>query len=127
MRLKDKVVLVTGAAGGMGLAVARTFAAEGAKVALNDCSEEALVAAIYSIRSEGHAALLVRADVSNSTDVDRAVDLILERYGRLDILVNNAGILKFQRIVDLTDQLWQKITDVNLSGICICDFSSATR
>ncbi|MGB7445827.1 MAG: 3-oxoacyl-ACP reductase family protein, partial [Dethiobacteria bacterium] len=112
--------LITGAASGMGLAIARKFVAEGAKVALNDCRKEALEEAVSSFSEGGKDVLAVFADVSNSAEVDRAVDLVLERYGRLDILVNNAGILRFQRIVDLTDEMWQRVIDVNLTGAFYC-------
>lgn len=120
MRLENKVALVTGAASGMGLAMARAFAAEGAKVAINDLREETVAAAVDSIREQGGDAFPAPADVTNSVAVNTIVDEVLERYSRIDILVNNAGIIHFQRIVDLTDEAWQKVINTNLGGGFYC-------
>ncbi len=124
MRLENKVALITGGASGMGLAMARAFASEGARVALNDLNEEKLAEALESVRGQaagpGVEASAVPADVSDSKAVDGMVEAVLERYGRIDILVNNAGILHFQRIVDLTDEAWERVLFTNLFGAFYC-------
>ena len=88
MDFEDKVVLITGAAGGIGIAAARKFAAQGAKLALVDLSREALEKEAADL----HGALLVAADVTKEEDVQGFVAKTVEQFGRIDVFVNNAGI-----------------------------------
>jgi 3-oxoacyl-[acyl-carrier protein] reductase len=120
IRLKEKAALVTGAAGGMGLAAAGAFAAAGARVAVNDLHADQVAAAVNSIREQGGEAIPVPADVSDSSAVDAMVGQVLAAFGRIDILVNNAGILHFQRVIDLSDEAWHKVISTNLTGAFYC-------
>ena len=110
MRLANKVAIVTGASSGLGLAIAEMFIKEGAKVVFSDINE------IADWQDSEDAAFL-KADVSKSKDVDRLVSFAVERFGRLDIMVNNAGIGATSPIAEMTDELWDKVISINLSGV----------
>ncbi|MBD2868740.1 SDR family oxidoreductase [Paenibacillus arenilitoris] len=117
MRLSGKVAVVTGAASGMGKAIAELFAAEGAKVVVSDLREETAQAVVAGIEEKGGAAIAVAANVANEEDVQRLIDTAVERYGTLDILVNNAGIMdNFVPAADLTNELWERVFAVNATG-----------
>lgn len=90
--LKNKVALITGAASGIGLAIAQEFAREGAKVVISDLNKEAAGQAAEELKAQGYEALAVGCDVTNEEDVDRSFAETIKTYGRLDILVNNAGL-----------------------------------
>ena len=99
MRFDDKVVIVTGAAGGIGLATARRFGREGARVVLADHDAAKADAAAAALRADGAPdALAIRCDVASDSDVERTVDAAIARFGRLDVVVNNAGVMIFKPI-----------------------------
>ena len=99
MRFDDKVVLVTGAAGGIGLATARRFGREGARVVLADHDAAKADAAAAALPADGAPdALAIRCDVASDSDVERTVDAAIARFGRLDVVVNNAGVMIFKPI-----------------------------
>jgi len=115
-RLKDKIVIITGAAKGIGFATAKRFAEEGAKVMIADISLEAVNAAAAQIPN-------AEAFVVNVTDrasIQAAVDRILERHGRIDILINNAGITQDARLIKMTEAQFDAVIDVNLKGVFNC-------
>ena len=116
MRLKDKVAIVTGGASGIGLAVARRFAAEGARVALADLDEAKAEAAARSLGAPAGATLGVRCDVAQEAEVERACALTVERLGGLDVAVNNAGLMTFAPLEALTGADWIKVLGVDLLG-----------
>jgi NAD(P)-dependent dehydrogenase (short-subunit alcohol dehydrogenase family) len=115
-RFSGKGVLITGAAQGIGRAVAEAFAAEGAGVVLLDVEEETLSATVDRIRAAGAAVEGVAGDVSRREDVAKAVELAVERFGHLDVAVQVAGIADFVPFLDVTDESWNRILDVNLKG-----------
>ncbi len=120
-RLKGKVAIVTGASRGIGAAIARAYAAEGARVVVNYHSSETQGKAVLEeIKQVGGKALLVKADVSKTTDVKRMVSKAVGTFGRVDILVNNAGILVAKDFLDSTDEDWDRVLDVNLKGAYLC-------
>jgi len=112
--LKNKRVLITGAAGGIGTATVGRFLEEGARVAALDRDEDALRRLQHA-----HAALSgsVVADVSDPDDVARAFEQLDHLLGGLDVLINNAGISLRHRFVDITPQEWHAVMDVNLNGV----------
>jgi len=115
--MKDKVVLITGASGGIGKAIAKKFAEAEAKVALNDIvpAEETLKS--FSQEIGGRYFL---ADVSKLEEVEKMVRDIQKEFGRLDILVNNAGICQDKTLAKMTKEEWQRVIDVDLTGVFNC-------
>ena len=120
-RLKDKVAIVTGGAGGIGRAICSLFALEGATVAVNYLhSETGAHDLIKEIQDQGGRGLLFKADVTRSEEVDSAVDELYGNYGRIDVLVNNAGIIRDQLILQMEPSEWREVLDVNLTGLFNC-------
>jgi NAD(P)-dependent dehydrogenase (short-subunit alcohol dehydrogenase family) len=115
-RFGGKGVVVTGAAQGIGRAVAKAFAAEGAGVVLLDNDAEVLHQTIKAIHESGGVAEAVVGDVSRREDVRGAVELAIARYGHLDAAVQVAGIADFIPFLEVTDASWDRILDVNLRG-----------
>ena len=122
MKLKGKVALLTAAAGaGIGQAVARTFAREGAHVVITDAHRERAITVAESIHREYETeAIGMECDVANRDNVERAVSDTLERFGRIDILFNNAGTNRPSRIVDMSDEDWELVINVSLRGVFYC-------
>ena len=115
MEFDGKIALVTGAASGIGLAVATGLAEGGARVYLTDINEENGRAAVGQLGGSGSATFL-RLDVTSAESVEAARALIAERHGALDILVNAAGWSKVERFVDTTPDLWQRLVELNYLG-----------
>lgn len=117
-KLAGKVALVTGAASGMGKAIAELYAKEGATVVLTDFNVESLKTVAAGITSNGGNAIAVKADMSQSADIEQMIDTAVKEYGTLDILVNNAGIMdSFEPVGEITDEKWDRIFDVNTKGV----------
>lgn len=116
-RLKDKVVIITGAAGGQGSVEARLFAKEGAKVVLTDIAEEGLQQTLDSVEEIGGEALAIIHDVSSEQDWRRVVRQSVDRFGAIHGLVNNAGIITREGVDGTTLETWEKIQSVNSRGI----------
>jgi 3-oxoacyl-[acyl-carrier protein] reductase len=115
--LAGRVAFVTGAARGIGLAIATGLSQRGASVALTDVDLPALKSAAQSL---GNRALAVEADVSRGDDVRRAIERTVEHFGGLDILVNNAGICPLCDFADVTEEEWDRVLDINLKGAFFC-------
>ncbi len=116
MRLKDKVALITGAAGGIGAATARRFAREGATVAINDTRPDGLDAVAGEVRAAGGKALVLPGDVTKKAECDRMVQEVTGTFGRVDILINNAGINRDAMAAKMTEEQWDAVLSVNLKG-----------
>ncbi len=116
-RLEGKVALVTGAGRGIGRSIALAFAGEGAKVAVSDLELEAAQEVAREISGKNGAALALELDVTKKEQIEKAVDLVLKKYGRIDILVNNAGIVKSSDFVELTPELIDWHLNVNVKGL----------
>jgi meso-butanediol dehydrogenase / (S,S)-butanediol dehydrogenase / diacetyl reductase len=119
-RLDGKVAMVTGAGSGIGRAAAFLFAREGARVAVIDVNVEAAQATAEAIPKGEGGGVALAADVSNSDDVQRAVDATVSAFGRLDVLHNNAGVLLPGSVVDISEEHWDRSIAVNLTGTFLC-------
>ena len=116
MRLAGKTAYVTGAASGIGLAIAELYAREGAKVAIADLNQAAADAAATKIKGAGGKAIGLAVDVSNEQQVDSTVDRAAQEFGGIDILVSNAGIQIVKPVVDFAFADWKKLLAVHLDG-----------
>ena len=113
-----RVALITGGAGGIGLAVARRLAGAGARIALADVRLEAARQAARELADQGHAAIGLGGDVSRSADADALARMTVAEFGRIDILVNNAGVMgRVAPLWDLADEDWNRVIDVDLSSV----------
>jgi len=114
MRLKEKVAVITGAASGMGLAMARLFVAEGARVVAADWHQDGIE---HAVREIGGSVLAFTANVAEQHEAEAMIDKAVEAYGRIDILVNNAGVMDlFQSVADVSNELWRRVLSVNVDG-----------
>ncbi len=116
MRLQDKVAVVTGAARGIGRAIALRFADQGAKVVINDLQYEALEETARAIVERGGEALIAAADIGERSDVERLAEQAAAHFGRLDVWVNNAGITRDALLLKMTTDQWDAVLRVNLTG-----------
>ena len=120
MKLDGKVALITGAAGGIGQAIARRLAREGAHVALADIRTEPLDEIARSIESHNRKSLKIAVDVTQTDQVTQMVQVVVEAFGHIDIFFNNAGIIRVQNFLDVTEAEWDQVIDVNLKGVFLC-------
>jgi len=115
-RFEGKVVVITGAASGIGAACAERIAAEGGKIAILDLNLEKGEEMAEKINSDGGEALFAKCDISNQDDAKNALDAVLGKWGAVDALVNNAGILRFDNFLELNLDDFDTIIRVNLKG-----------
>lgn len=136
MKLKDKTVVITGAARGIGRALALRFAGQGANIALLDLKAADLEPAVQQCAALGVRAMAYAIDVSVENQVSDALDQVVEDFGALDVIVNNAGIVKDALLLKVKDgevvgkmtlQQWQAVIDVNLTGVFLCAREAAAR
>jgi 3-oxoacyl-[acyl-carrier protein] reductase len=113
---EQRVALVTGAARGIGAAVARRLASDGAALGVLDLEESACASTVDAITSAGGKAIALGADVSNAEQITAAVDRLAKEYGSVDILVNNAGVTRDNLLFKMTEQDWDTVIAVHLKG-----------
>ncbi|MBN2214349.1 MAG: SDR family oxidoreductase [Bacteroidales bacterium] len=118
--MKNKVVIVTGASSGIGLATAREFAARGSKVVLAARREDLLKELENDFMSRGYEALAVKTDVTVIEDCENLIDKTIEKFGKIDILVNNAGISMRALFIDVDIQVLRRLMEVNFWGTVYC-------
>lgn len=127
MRLKDKVAVITGAAQGIGLACAREFAREGARVMLSDVNRERGEAAAAALRAEGHDVRFTACDVGDKSQVDALIAATVAAFGRLDCAVPNAGVVHVADFLDLTEADFDRVLRVNLKGVFLTGQAAAKQ
>ena len=126
MKLQNKVAIVTGAATGIGKAIATTMAAEGASVVIDYVGDPAFAnAAVQAIQAAGGKVTAVAADVSNPSQVNQLIQKAIDSFGKLDILVNNAGLEYKHPFHEFPFELWQKVIAVDLTGPFLCAQAAA--
>lgn len=117
MRLQGKVAVITGAASGMGLAMATRFAAEGASVVAGDWNAERLEAAVASIQASGGTIVGAQGNIAEQETAESLIDLAIDTYGGLHVLCNNAGVMDYMAGVgELTNEVWRRVLSINLEG-----------
>jgi len=119
-KLEHKIALITGGAAGIGYATAERFLEEGATVIIWDINEEAGAKAIESLNAPKGRSAFQKVDVSDYEAVKSAVDSIIAEFGSVDILVNNAGITMDRTLLKMDPATWQKVIDINLTGVFNC-------
>jgi 3-oxoacyl-[acyl-carrier protein] reductase len=125
-KLKGKVAIVTGASKGIGAAIAKSLAAEGASVVVNYASSKAGADVVVNeIEKAGGKAVAVRGDVSKAADAKAIVDGAIEHFGKLDILVNNSGVYEFGALDDITEEHFHKQFNVNVLGLLLTSQAAA--
>ncbi|MDZ7806622.1 MAG: 3-oxoacyl-ACP reductase FabG [Gracilimonas sp.] len=120
MEFKDKVILITGGAAGIGKATAKAFAELGGTVVIWDVNEEAGNELVKGFRSGDVKSLFKKVDVTNFDAVGEAIREIMDEFGKLDVLINNAGITKDKTLKKMDPETWQQVIDVNLTGVFNC-------
>lgn len=125
--LAGRVVVATGGAGGIGLATARAFSAQGCRVALLDLDVPRLEAAAVELAAAGTEVLPHAASVSDPDAVERTFAAVAERFGAIDVLFASAGIAMNRPSLELSARDWQRAVDVNLTGVFLCDQAAARR
>jgi 3-oxoacyl-[acyl-carrier protein] reductase len=126
LRFQDKIVVITGAGGGIGRATARRFAHEGARIAAWDVSDATAAEFSIEMKALGGDAMFQRVDVTDAAKVEAAVSEVVEQWGGIDMLINNAGILRDAQLIRkkgdepmqaLPEELWDSVLDTNLKGV----------
>ena len=117
MRLKDKVAIITGGARGIGRAIAKRYAIEGAYCVIADINIDEAKETAEKISENGGKAIAIKLDVTKQDDIESMVDTIVKKYGKIDILVNNAGVVEIQPILEITYENWDRVFDVNVKGL----------
>jgi meso-butanediol dehydrogenase/(S,S)-butanediol dehydrogenase/diacetyl reductase len=136
VKLENKTAIITGAGRGIGRAIALTLAADGANIVAADVERlhstssqyqdsvlkgyQAALRLVDEIKSKGHRAIAINADVTKSTEVERMVGEAVREFGNVDILVNNAGVVTRADVVDLSEDQWDLVMNVNVKGVFLC-------
>lgn len=114
--VKDKVTIITGAASGIGLAIAKVFLENGAKVVLDDLNEDKLIQETDALKSQGYDCMPIKVNVTDEQAVKAMIDQTVEQYGRLDILFNNAGLQHVESIESFPIEKFRQMIDIMLTG-----------
>ena len=125
MMLHKKVAIVTGSCQGSGLGIALVLAKEGCNVVVSDVNSESAKKASLEIQKLGVKSISIPCDVSKKNEVDNLIDSTIKEFGHVDILVNNAGIYPYKPFLEMSENDWDKVLDVNLKSVFLCSQSAA--
>jgi NAD(P)-dependent dehydrogenase (short-subunit alcohol dehydrogenase family) len=121
MLLSNRVAVITGGARGIGRGIALKFAEEGCSVVITDVLAEEAKRTVEEVHNKGREGIFVKCDVSNSGQVQRMIDQVIKKFGKVDILVNNAGIGGVPKsITEISEEEWDKLLSINLKGYFLC-------
>jgi len=128
MRLVDRVAIVTGATGGIGRAIARRFAQEGADIVIVYLRSPLANELVQEVQTLGRRAIAVKADISNFSEVNQMVQQAVAEFGKVDILVNNAGTSSVRALLpEMTEEDWDRVINTNLKGCFLCTLLAARQ
>lgn len=117
MRLKDKIIIITGAGSGIGKSTAALFASEGATVIIADVQEDSGKAAVTEIEATGGNAMFISCDVTDASSTTVMADQVVNTFGRIDVLFNNAGISGVGAVHEVSEEVWERVLRVNVTGV----------
>ncbi|MEK3661321.1 SDR family NAD(P)-dependent oxidoreductase [Paenibacillus sp. FSL F4-0236] len=117
MRLKDKIIIITGAGSGIGKSTAALFASEGATVIIADVQEDSGKAAVTEIEATGGNAMFIPCDVTDASSTTVMADQVFNTFGRIDVLFNNAGISGVGAVHEVSEEVWKRVMRVNVTGV----------
>ncbi len=120
MRLRNKVAIVTGSGRGIGEGIIMRFVEEGAKVVVNDVNEADAKSVVEKVKAKGGQAVAVVGSVTSRETVQKIVDTAVQEFGTVDIMVNNAGITRDSIMHKMTDEQWDSVIAINLTGVFYC-------
>ncbi|WP_420796925.1 glucose 1-dehydrogenase [Alkalihalobacterium alkalinitrilicum] len=120
MSIKGKVIIITGAANGIGQAIAQSYAEQGASVVLADIDEVQGEKTVATLKQQGKEVRFVRTDVRQEKGIKKLVDTTIQTFGTIDILINNAGISKFVPLFECSSKDWDDVIDTNLRSTFLC-------
>lgn len=126
-RFAGKVAAVTGAASGIGRAIIEAFVREGAKGVIIDVDGQWAQQVADRLRAEGADVMVSRTDISDSKQISMMMQSVVERFGRVDVMVNNAGIGAHKKVVELEEDAWDRVVDVQLKGTFLCSQAAARQ
>jgi len=125
MRLKNRTAIITGAGGGIGRAIALAMAKEGANVIVSDIRQADCQQVSNEIKEQKAQSIALKCDVTNTAEVERMVSIAISEFGKVDILANCAGIISYKPFLEVTDEDWDNILNVNLKGPFLCARAAA--
>lgn len=117
---KDRVVVVTGAARGIGAEIAREFSSKGATIIISDVNQDNLNNTYAELSKSNSNVLGIKSDISKLNEAQQLIEKILESYGKVDVLVNNAGVTRDNLLMRMSEDEWDQVIDINLKGTFNC-------
>src|SRR5690554_1630089 len=120
MKLMNKIAIVTGSGKGIGSAIAKRFAREGAMVIIATRSVDSGRETEQAILKQGGEAFFIQTDIAKVNEIERMVNETIKRFGKIDILVNNAGITVFKSLLEISEDDWAQCIDIDLKGTFFC-------
>lgn len=120
MRFKDKVVVITGGGSGIGAAIAKRFAIEGALIVIGDINQKGALKIVSEIKEKGFRGHELKLDVSDRFSVDKFFDEVENKFGKIDVLINSAGVAFRESFLEVSEESWDKTIDINLKGTFLC-------
>lgn len=118
--LEGKVAIVTGGSAGIGKATVLKFVQEGAKVAIWDINQERGLELEAELNADSHKVIFLKVNTAEESQISIAVKQVIEKFDRIDILVNNAGITRDASLLKMTEEQWNQVIDINLTGVFLC-------